>query len=144
MWSLDIFWTLNSEKEYEKYLLSVSQKMIQSLFDERLISFLSEMLIRKPHVLDPCWNFNKIYPFSCRCRESKLFILPLPAKVFTKVHKLPFCKDSYWKASIKVSRKVKLKTYKTHQDKSLSFAVVSCSTELVHQSGAAAVIRYLT
>ena len=93
MWSLDIFWTLNSEKEYEKYLLSVSQKMIQSLFDERLISFLSEMLIRKPRVLDPCWNFNKIYPFSCSCRESKLFILPLPAKVFTKVHKLLFAKN---------------------------------------------------
>ena len=58
--------------------------MIQSLFDESLILFLSEMLIRKPRVLDP---------FSCSCRMSKLFILPLPAKVFTKVHKLLFAKN---------------------------------------------------
>ena len=46
------------------------------------------------------------YYVSCRW-QVKFYIFLFHGKVFTKVHKLLFCKESHWKASIKVSRKLK-------------------------------------
>lgn len=71
-------------------IFSPSQTMIQSLFDECLkpgVWIRGETSIKRQNGLEQSCSS------SCRCRASKLYILPLPAKVFTKVHKLLFAKN---------------------------------------------------